>query len=166
VFTLRKNKKRNSLAILGTKSGRCPYCGSHVRLRSADGIYRDNSAGAMLYVCARYPACDAYARVFPGTKTPMGRLANGQLRALRREAHLYFDRLHLSGLMSRKEAYVWLAAILQAPLSQTHIGYLSDYYCRQVIDESKRLLENRKQIQERSHRLRRVSGDGIYAPVR
>jgi ssDNA-binding Zn-finger/Zn-ribbon topoisomerase 1 len=171
VYELKKNKKQNPLAVLGTKSGRCPYCGSPVKLCSADGIYRDNSAETMLYVCSRYPACDAYVRVIPGTKTPMGRLANGPLRALRHEAHLYFDRLHLSGLMSRKEAYVWLAAMLQAPLSQTHIGYLSDYCCRQVIEESKRLLENRMQTkeltlddkQEWSHRLRRALGDGVYA---
>jgi ssDNA-binding Zn-finger/Zn-ribbon topoisomerase 1 len=163
VFILKKNQKQGKLSILGTKSGHCPYCGSHVELRSADGIYRDNSAGTMLYVCSKYPACNVYVRVAPGTKDPMGSLANASLRALRREAHQHFDRLHLSGLMTRKDAYVWLSAMLQAPLSQTHIGYLSEYYCRQVIEESRRMLENRKRVQERSHRLQMASGGGIYA---
>jgi ssDNA-binding Zn-finger/Zn-ribbon topoisomerase 1 len=56
---LKKNKRK---AIRGTNPGRCPYCGSHVILRSADGIYKDNSGNAMLYVCSRYPTCDAYVR--------------------------------------------------------------------------------------------------------
>ena len=47
-------KKRNNPAAM-----RCPYCGSPVILRSADGIYRENANGTMLYVCKRYPICDA-----------------------------------------------------------------------------------------------------------
>ena len=144
---MKKNNRNKVNAIIGTKSGRCPYCGSPVVLRSADGIYKENSAGAMLYVCSKYPACDAYVRVQPGTKTPVGSLANGALRALRHEAHQYFDRLYLTGLMTRNDAYIWLAYLLQAPLAQAHIGYLGEYYCRQVIKESKQLLENHQRVQ-------------------
>ena len=143
---MQKNKQKGLRVLPGTKAGRCPYCGGGIVLRSADGIYKENSNETMLYVCSRYPACDAYVRVIPGTKTPIGSLANGDLRALRREAHQHFDRLHQTGLMSRKEAYEWLAGMLQAPLSQTHIGYLGEYYCRQVIEESKRMLENRRRV--------------------
>jgi len=152
------------------KPGRCPYCGSHIVLRSADGIYKENSAGTMLYVCSRYPACDAYVRVAPGTKTPLGSLANAPLRALRREAHQYFDRLYTTGIMDRNGAYEWLAWTLQLPLSQSHIGYLGEYYCQRVINESKILLENRRRVQtgrwdgrRMKHSLHRAAGDGIYA---
>jgi len=107
VLTLKKNK-RDTL-YPGTKSNHCPYCGSSVVLRSADGIYRENHAGTMLYVCSRYPVCDAYIRVIPGTKTPVGSMANGDLRALRNKAHQHFDRLHLTGIMSRDQDYEWLA---------------------------------------------------------
>ena len=141
---MKANQRKKVNAILGRKSGRCPYCGSTVTLRSADGIYRDNSAEAKLYVCSKYPECDAYVRVIPGTSTPVGSMANGDLRALRREAHRHFDLLHQSGLMTRREAYMWLAGMLQAPLSKSHIGYLGEHYCNQVIEESKRLLENRR----------------------
>ena len=160
---MKKNKK--SAAIPGTKSGRCPYCGASITLRSADGIYRDNSSGTMLYVCSRYPACDAYVRVLPGTKTPIGSMANGDLRALRREAHRHFDLLYQTGLMTRSEAYSWLAAMLQAPLSQAHIGHLGEYYCKQVIEESKRMLENyRKARRGRPvYPLRRATGGEMYA---
>jgi hypothetical protein len=119
----------------------------------------------MLHVCSRYPVCDAYVRVLPGTETPAGTLANGDLRTLRREAHRHFDRLYLTGLMSRKEAYEWLAAMLQTPLSRTHIGYLGEYCCGRVIEESRRLLENRRQVQagRLGRNLRKVSGGGSYA---
>ena len=123
---------------------RCPYCGSHSVLRSADGIYRCNDKNTMLYVCSRYPACDSYVRVHPGTKIPVGTMANRELRALRNEAHRNFDQLHKKGLMSKEDAYHWLASILAAPLGQAHIGYLGEYYCKQVIEESKKVLDLQK----------------------
>ena len=119
---------------------RCPHCGAAMILRSADGIYRDNTGHAMLYVCRHYPQCDTYVRTHPGTTTPVGTPANRKLRALRSEAHRHFDQLYRSGLMSKQEAYRWLAALLQAPLSQAHIGYLGEYYCKQVIQASQDLI--------------------------
>jgi len=164
---LKKNKRKGTQIFPGTKSGRCPYCGGAVVLRSADGIYKENSNGTMLYVCSRYPACDAYVRVLPGTRTPIGSLANGDLRALRLEAHRHFDRLYLSGLMTRNEAYMWLAGMLQAPMSQAHIGLMGEYYCRQVIEESKRLLENRRRTQGAPILYpRKASGGEIYAAAK
>lgn len=138
---MKKQRKKRK----GFDSGqmRCPYCGSTVIYRSADGIYHENSKGTMLYVCSHYPECDSYVRVHAGTKIPVGSLANHKLRALRRTAHYYFDQLYDSGYMTKREAYQWLADLICAPLSQAHIGYLGEYYCRQVIEESRRLLEKR-----------------------
>lgn len=130
---------------------RCPYCGSPAVLRSADGIYYDNSRDMKLYVCKNYPQCDSYVRVHAGTNIPAGTMANRRLRALRAEAHRYFDRLYKSGYMTKDDAYHWLAGILDAPLSQAHIGYLGEYYCQVVIDESRKLLE-RKRIRFPAHR--------------
>lgn len=45
--------------------------------------------------------------------------------------------------MSKQDAYQWLADILAAPLSEAHIGYLGEYYCKEVIREARNLLENR-----------------------
>lgn len=137
-----KKKKRKGFAnrFSGEAPSRCAYCGSPVHLRSADGIYKENRSNAQLYVCSRYPECDAYVPTLPGTTRPAGTMANGNLRALRIRAHRSFDQLHYSGLMTRKEAYQWLALMLQAPLDQSHIGYLSDYYCEQVIKESDKLM--------------------------
>lgn len=136
-----KSKKRK-----GFQAGslRCPYCGSLAVLRSADGIYHDNSKGVMLYVCRKYPECDAYVRVHAGTNIPMGSLANQELRTLRRTAHYYFDQLYQTGFMTKQDAYQWLADLVSAPLSEAHIGHLGEYYCKQVIEESRKLLEQRK----------------------
>jgi predicted RNA-binding Zn-ribbon protein involved in translation (DUF1610 family) len=133
-----KKKQRKRPDTVGT---RCPYCGGAIIYRSADGIYRENSRNAMLYVCSNYPACDAYVRVHAGTNIPVGSLANHELRALRNTAHRHFDLLHQSGMMSKQDAYRWLADLTSAPLSQAHIGHLGEYYCKLVIEESSRMLE-------------------------
>ena len=141
---MNRGKKKKSKAISEKcHTNRCPYCGGPVVLRSADGIYRENKNSTMLYVCSNYPECDAYVRVgFENPSVPIGSLANGNLRALRREAHRYFDQIYESGLMSKADAYAWLSMILAVPKSQAHIGYLGEYYCREVIKESKQLLIN------------------------
>ena len=127
---------------------RCPYCGGNVEFRSAEGIYKVNTNKTMLYICRNYPTCDAYVRVHPGTKKPVGTMANGKLRAMRSTAHRYFDMIHKSGLMTKNEAYQWLAYKVCAPLSQAHIGLMGEYYCQQVIDESKKLLISRGKLRE------------------
>ncbi len=120
---------------------RCPYCGAPAVYRSADGIYLQNKNNTMLYVCANYPQCDSYVRVHPGTRTPVGSMADKKLRSMRKTAHQYFDQLHQTGIMSKKEAYLWLANLIDAPLSEAHIGYLGLYYCGLVIEESKKLVD-------------------------
>ena len=133
-----KKKKRN-------EAPRCPYCGSTTILRSADGIYLNNSKNTMLYVCKRYPACDAYVRVYPGTSIPLGTLADGRLRRLRTEAHWSFNQLYRKGLMSKADAYRWLASISSTPLEKAHIGQFGEYNCRKVIAESNKLLSAQTQ---------------------
>ena len=149
-----KRKKRKGSGVLpGIKNMRCQYCRSPVIIRSADGIYRKNENDTQLYVCSKYPVCDAYVRIQANTKNvPVGTLANGELRALRREAHRYFDRIYQSGLMSKQEAYAWLAEIVSAPMKHAHIGQLREYYCKLVIEESKQFLESN------SGRIKRISG--------
>ena len=137
----KKNKNQKTGKGINYSAMRCPYCGSTVVYRSADGIYHDNSRGVMLYVCTNYPECDSYVRVHDGTNIPVGTLANHELRTLRRTAHSYFDRLHTSGLLTKQESYQWLAHFISAPLSQAHIGFLGEYYCKQVIEESRKMLE-------------------------
>ena len=133
--TKQRKKGHKSLAP------RCPYCGSTTVLRSADGIYHDNSKHVMLYVCKNYPRCDCYVRVKPGTNLPLGIPANRQLRQLRTRTHMVFDQLYKTGIMSKRDAYRWLADFMCCPLSEAHIGLMGEYYCHQVIQESQKILD-------------------------
>ena len=142
---MKNSKKKKGMNYTSMK---CPYCGSTVEYRSAEGIYKEHHKNTMLYVCTNYPECDAYVRVHEGTNIPVGTLANYKLRSLRNEAHKLLDQIQRKGIMTKQECYQWIANIIMAPLSQAHIGYLGDYYCQVVIDECKKLLNN---IKNRKH---------------
>ena len=86
----------------------------------------------------------------------MGSLAGPKLRQLRYAAHQEFNKLYQSGLMTKREAYQWLAMTVQAPMAHAHIGHLGEYYCQVVIDESRKLLQERLEGQKS---LGKVSGE-------
>lgn len=96
------------------------------------------------YVCSGYPACDSFVLAHPSSLEPMGSLARPELRRLRFEAHRQFDQLHRAGIMTKRQSYVWLAQIVHAPMSHAHIGHLGEYFCKEVIRESKELLKKNK----------------------
>lgn len=114
---------------------KCPYCGAEVVLTDAINIYhcRKSEDWGKVWVCSNYPECDAYVGCHKGTDIPLGRLANARLRTLKAEAHKQFDPLWRSGLMSRKEAYKWLADMLGIPLEDCHIGLFDVRVCQKVI---------------------------------
>ena len=113
----------------------CPYCGSLATLRPASVIHglSDISAGTYLYVCRRWPACDAYVTADRRTKQPLGTLANGDLRHKRIQAHRAFDRLWRSGLMSKREAYQWMQTEFGLHKDQAHIAQFGAYMCDRLI---------------------------------
>lgn len=47
-------------------------------------------------------------------------------------------------MMSKEQAYEWLVRLIQAPMSEAHIGCLGEYYCRQVIDACRAMLASYK----------------------
>lgn len=114
---------------------KCPYCGSRALLRPASVVYGAKAAdpAAPYYVCARYPSCDAYVAAHKKNCLPMGSLANAELRRKRIQAHAALDRLWEGGLMSKKQAYLWLQAKLGLPEQEAHIGRFSTFRCEQVI---------------------------------
>lgn len=138
---MKKDRKRSSV-LPGAGQLRC-HCGSPAVLRDASVVCRTHRQGAMAYVCANYPKCDSYVMASPDANLPLGSLAGPALRKLRREAHTEFNRLYQSGLMTKKEAYRWLSYMVQAPMEHAHIGHLGDYYCKVVIRESRKLMDNR-----------------------
>lgn len=113
---------------------RCPYCGAKATLRPASAVYGDGAkTDAYLYVCDRYPKCDAYVTAHQKSKLPMGTLANGDLRNKRIQAHKAFDWLWKSGLMTKRQAYKWMQAKLALSEDQAHIAKYSEYMCDVLI---------------------------------
>lgn len=152
----KKNRKKGDI-YPGAGQLYC-HCGSPAVLRPASEVCKTHRQGAMAYVSAEYPHCDSYVMACPGTLKPMGSLAGPELRRLRRQAHLSFNQLYESGLMSRRKAYEWLSYITQSPMSHAHIGHLGDYYCRVVIRESEKKLA---ELQSAS--LEKAAGGESYA---
>lgn len=114
---------------------KCPYCGSPAHLRPAWFVHGDRTGDpeARLYVCAQYPACNAYVSAHKDTLLPMGTLAGPRLRRMRIRAHAALNQLLNSGAMTRKQAYYWLQAQLDLSEEDTHIARFSENQCQQVI---------------------------------
>lgn len=122
------------------KQLRCSYCGRPAVLRQASEVFHDPKRTGYVYVCSHYPTCDAYVGVHPGTKIPMGTLADPALRQKRILAHRSFDSIWKNGIMSRAQAYHWLADTLCLSETQTHIAQFGTYLCDRVIAESQKVL--------------------------
>ena len=113
----------------------CPYGGAQAYLRPASVIYGGHAVpGAKLYVCGNYPACDSYVAAHRSTQLPMGTLANKNLRRERQAAHAAFNQLWKSGLMTKRQAYLWLQAKLDLPECEAHIAKFSEGRCHLVVD--------------------------------
>lgn len=121
---------------------KCPYCGAKAALVTGMVIYphRQDLADKKFYQCA---PCGAYVGCHPpavngrgglgiGT-TPLGRLANAELRKLKTEAHAAFDPMWKGGGMHRREAYGWLAKQLGIAANDAHIGMFDEVQCRRVV---------------------------------
>lgn len=135
--------KQNKIKHVNIK---CPYCHSVAIPRPAAEIYHDPKRTDFLYVCSNYPSCNAYVGMNMKTREPLGPLANGDLRNLRIRTHRTFDRLWQSGLMSRNNAYRWMADYLCIPLQQAHIGLLSEYCCNELIKKCNSILTKGDQL--------------------
>lgn len=126
------------------KKVRCPYCGTQASLRPDSVVHGEKARGARLYICDRYPMCDAYVGVHEKTGLPLGTLANRRLRQRRRHAHRLFDTLWTSGLMRKRQAYEWMRAKFGLREDQAHIGHFSEYMCEALIAECGKFLQNNK----------------------
>lgn len=118
----------------------CPYCGKKTELIDSSEIYHGTAYGWM-YICR---PCDAYVGCYNGTTRSLGRLANSELRALKKEAHDAFDKIWRNGMMCRTDAYSWLSEQIGTPLEVTHIGMFDVENCKKVIQISNEYLASKE----------------------
>lgn len=112
----RRNNKIQDYPVPKT----CTYCGQAVKLVNNDVIYGRSYGSGRCYKCT---ACDAYVGVHAGTTIPLGRLANQELRALKKQAHALFDPQWKTGRKTRSQAYGELANTLGIPARECHFGW-------------------------------------------
>ena len=105
-------------------------------------MHHEKSKGGQLYVCSRYPACDSYVGVHSGTILPKGTLADQNLRRKRIQTHRIFDQIWKRGILSKQDAYRWMADKFCLNPKDAHIGNFSDYMCDQLIQEASKVLHN------------------------
>ncbi len=106
----------------------CPYCERKSKLVNSSVIYGRDYGWA--YLCK---PCDAYVGCHKGTKKSKGSLANAELREVRKQTHALFDPVWRNKLLSRSDAYSWLAKLLNIPKSECHIGMFNVEMCQSAI---------------------------------
>ena len=113
----------------------CPYCGAQAILRPASWVHGKSlqSQGKHLYVCCNWPKCDSYVAAHEYDLTPMGTLANSELRHKRILAHKALEKYQKITRMDRWATYLWLEGKLGYDAQSTHIGLFSEKTCDEVI---------------------------------
>jgi hypothetical protein len=102
----------------------CLYCNGYVILTTNDFIYNGRQYGKNgnynCYVCI---VCKASVGTHQDGVTPLGRLADKELKLLKIEAHSLFDPIWKSGKMKRHQAYSLMAKRLGIPVNECHFGW-------------------------------------------
>jgi hypothetical protein len=98
-------------------------------------IYGREYGNGKCYKCTK---CDAYVGVHTGTKVPLGRLADRELRELKKECHALFDPVWRGRKLTRKIAYFRLAQALGIPSKECHFGWFD----KEMLLQAKKILSN------------------------
>ncbi|WP_298128442.1 zinc-finger-containing protein [Ferrovum sp.] len=108
----------------------CPYCDNQAELVQGKEIYPypGSPQNGMYWLCR---PCKAWVGTHKNSPrfAPKGSLANAELRRARQEAHAAFDVIWTENLMSRAEAYAWLARELGVQVKRCHIGFFDVVQC-------------------------------------
>ncbi len=81
---------------------------------------RENAGWPLIWLCLQ---CYSSVGCHVDTEIPMGPLAPGKVRMLRRLAHISFDQIWLVGIMSRERAKRWMGDLLGLE-QEFHISHL------------------------------------------
>src|SRR5690625_1533178 len=122
----------------------CPYCKEKAEFFTSTEFYGQDY-GNNVYVCR---PCDARVGTHKRSKTPLGTMANAQLRDLRMQCHKHFDRKWKSGNMSRSKAYVWLQDAMNLTQKQAHIGMFNESQCKELLKILNVKVENKMSLMD------------------
>ncbi|KOP68932.1 hypothetical protein AMS62_03245 [Bacillus sp. FJAT-18019] len=109
----------------------CCYCSSDVIYTSNATIYGKEYGNGRVYKCT---GCDAYVGVHDGTNIPLGRLANRELRGLKKRCHSLFDSAWKVKKIRRRQAYSRMAERLGIPVNECHFGWFDKDLLIKAID--------------------------------
>lgn len=120
----------------------CPYCNAKATCKDSSVVYSSGRDYGPIWVCDNYPSCNSYVGCHPGTKKPLGRLADKELRGWKVQAHAAFDplwrrKINKEGCRkkdARGAGYAWLATRLDIPVDDCHIGMFDVARCRKVVE--------------------------------
>ena len=117
----------------------CPYCDRKAEFhKSSAKFYRGHDYGPV-WACV---PCGAWVGCHKGTRRPLGRLADAELRRAKIAAHAAFDRLWklkmkregCSKNEARSAGYRWLSKQLGISPRETHIGMFHVEQCLRVVE--------------------------------
>lgn len=117
----------------------CRYCEGTVIYTSNSHIYNGREYGdwPYVYVCT---SCRASVGVHPNTETPLGTLANVELKTARRMAKAAFLRRTKELQLSRKKSYKYLQETMGMAKDQAHFGMFEVEDCIKALN----ILTNRE----------------------
>lgn len=145
--TAEQLKKDASGKLDVNKGPVCPYCGKHSVLVAESAIYPQAYSGKQYWACSDYPNCHAYVGTHGhGTwmNYPLGRLANSELRNLKKTAHSLFDQFWRTGTLTRGWMYRWMQEKMELPEQLAHIGELNEDQCHDLIHKLNQLYDTVK----------------------
>jgi hypothetical protein len=112
----------------------CPYCKCETKLVTDREIYGQHSNYNSYFIqCSQNR--DHYVGTFADGRS-LGRLADSELRKLKREGHAVFDKLWQgedATFNSRDHAYTWLSRKMRLSMDLTHFAMFNDEQCTQSI---------------------------------
>lgn len=106
----------------------CPYCKKEAAWVSNEAVYGQRYGKS--YMCYYCRGCDAYVGCHNNTRSPLGTMANKELREWRMMAHAHIDPLWKSKRLKRGTLYSRVADYLGRPI---HIGEADIATCREII---------------------------------
>ena len=109
----------------------CSYCGNYLKKVTWKEIYQTDKYPWFYWKCIS--CVDTYVWCHKWTAIPLGSVANKELRKLRNETHLHFDKLWKEQWKWRKNSYNWLSQKLWIPFNDCHIAMFDIEKCKKTI---------------------------------